>query len=576
MLLRPNRRWSELPRDLLGLVLRHAVTSANPLPFTGLCHWSDPDSCAYHRHDDLGQQYELPPSCSSCTQGSAAAEASQSAATASPASPQTHPCFRHRQQQQQHHQQQQQGHACRVSSTVLAMRLVCRTWCDVVGEGVRRVLVVDPAPLVIWAEHFPGLTHLALGPCADFSVQSPPPPPPPAPPPPRAQVPLKPRSELTPPQSQPRGQGDPSAWPGPVPGLQYVGGSGAPWLAADHQNGDNVGGTSMQQQQQLQQPQGCRSPNGSAMLPAGRPVSPQAASGSGTGNRPMLAHGGLVAAHFPANDARGDEAVAAQAAAVAAAAASPARLRSLRSASRRAADTAHGAKWTGPRVPATATLAQCPGLAGGQIAEGTYGTSGGGSRGKGKGAAGSTEGVRKGRKGASVGKKAGLSGRARKVDGAGGGSGAAETPCQAERSLAALKALRNLQVRPYVWLRPGPQSKCMLTCMPTRHVGTASGGRLPNARSNRIFPRWTSVYNGVHGMRMIEPYVAMYGNKGIVARGSVRTVPCLADPWSLGTLPLHGPQSVSLLPRAPSRHRSWTPLHTWTWRQPPPDWRSWW
>ncbi len=387
-------------------MLRHAVTS-DPLPFTGLCHWSDPDSCAYHRHDDLGQQYELPPSCSSCIQGSSAAEAARSAAMASPGSPQTNPHFRHGQQQQpqQLHLQQQQQHACRASSTVLAMRMVCRTWCDVVGEGVRRVLVQDPAPLVLWADHFPRLTHLALGPCADFAVHSLPPALPPAPAPPPAQKPLK---------------------PPPMP--------------------------SSPQQQQQQQPHECRSPDGFSVLPAGRPVSPQVASGSGSRNRPM--QGGLAAAQLLANGASGDEALAAQAAAVAAAAASPARLRSLRSASRRAANTAHGDKWTGPRVPATATSAQCPELAGGQAAEETCRASGGAGGSKGKGAAGSSAGRRKGSKGArnGVGKKAGSGGHTKKEDGAGGDSQTVSAPSQAVRSLAALTALRNLQVR-HCWGR---------------------------------------------------------------------------------------------------------------------------
>ncbi|KAG2430791.1 hypothetical protein HYH02_013630 [Chlamydomonas schloesseri] len=65
----------------------------------------------------------------------------------------------------------------RMSAAAAAMRCVCRAWCELLGEGVRRLVVPPPqASATLWPSHFSHVSHLALGGCDDVAVVLRPPP----------------------------------------------------------------------------------------------------------------------------------------------------------------------------------------------------------------------------------------------------------------------------------------------------------------------------------------------------------------------------------------------------------------
>ncbi|KAG2493950.1 hypothetical protein HYH03_007880 [Edaphochlamys debaryana] len=173
-----HARWAELPRELVAMIAVHTCTPVQPLPFTCLTLPSDAsESCAYHRQEDRsfsnpGGQFEPLPAAAGAAAGSAAAAEPPAAELPAPDGGSGSGSGSGR------GEADRGGHVpgvfrpARMSAAALAMRCVCRSWCVVLSEGVRRILLHDPAPFALWQRHFPALTHLALGVATDLLVQT--------------------------------------------------------------------------------------------------------------------------------------------------------------------------------------------------------------------------------------------------------------------------------------------------------------------------------------------------------------------------------------------------------------------
>ncbi|GLI60483.1 hypothetical protein VaNZ11_002642 [Volvox africanus] len=182
-----SARWAELPREIVAMIASHTCVPVEPLPFTCLMHTADPDSCAYRRHED--RSFVSPGAQFSSGQGQPqlafgrmghtgsdgvgplAAGAALAGPTGPPGGAQSGgtdvapPAW--------HNVIPGTFRPAIISETALAMRRVCQLWCQVLSEGVRRVLLPGRDSFTLWASHFPNISHLALGCCTDLQVRSP-------------------------------------------------------------------------------------------------------------------------------------------------------------------------------------------------------------------------------------------------------------------------------------------------------------------------------------------------------------------------------------------------------------------
>ncbi|GLC43469.1 hypothetical protein PLESTB_001560500 [Pleodorina starrii] len=181
-------RWGELPREIVAMIASYTCAPVQPFPFTCLVHNTDPDSSAYHRQEDRsfmgpGAQFTVSKGPTQPTPGPMGQPGGSSGNDAGPsaaAGPSTSLAPTGGADANGEAEEEAPGGAIpgtfrpsRMSDTALAMRCVCRLWCEVLGEGVRRVLLPGGGTFVIWASHFPRISHLALGSCTDLLVRSP-------------------------------------------------------------------------------------------------------------------------------------------------------------------------------------------------------------------------------------------------------------------------------------------------------------------------------------------------------------------------------------------------------------------
>ncbi|GIL85289.1 hypothetical protein Vretifemale_13893 [Volvox reticuliferus] len=167
------------------MIASFTCVPVEPLPFTCLTYTAHPDSCAYHRQEDRsfvtpGAQFisgQGQPPLTFGPMGHTGSDGVGPVATgAVPAGPSgvqsvgagaadvTPPAW--------HSNVPGTFRPAIISETALAMRRVCRLWCQVLSDGVRRVLLPGRDSFTLWASHFPNISHLALGCCTDLRVRS--------------------------------------------------------------------------------------------------------------------------------------------------------------------------------------------------------------------------------------------------------------------------------------------------------------------------------------------------------------------------------------------------------------------
>lgn len=182
----PPRPWAELPREIVAMIALATCDAVEPLPFICIPNTTQDISLAYHRHDDRsfgvsrGQFGAAPAIVSAAPAGAAgpsgrgrnaAAAAASAAAPAPPVAAAAAASAAGVEEVPEPTGPPGTFQPARMSAAAAAMRCVCRAWCALLGEGVRRLLVPPPqASVTLWPSHFPHVTHLALGGCDDVIV----------------------------------------------------------------------------------------------------------------------------------------------------------------------------------------------------------------------------------------------------------------------------------------------------------------------------------------------------------------------------------------------------------------------
>ncbi|KAG2425395.1 hypothetical protein HXX76_013809 [Chlamydomonas incerta] len=169
----PPRPWAELPPEIVAMIALATCDVLEPLPFICIPDPAGDASLAYHRHEDRTfgvsrGQFGAAPEVESAPVGAAGASGHAGTASAAAAGPEELPepmgppgTFR----------------PARMSAAAAAMRCACRAWCELLGEGVRRLVVPPPqSSVTLWPSHFSHVSHLALGGCDDVAVVLRPPP----------------------------------------------------------------------------------------------------------------------------------------------------------------------------------------------------------------------------------------------------------------------------------------------------------------------------------------------------------------------------------------------------------------